>query len=443
MPTYKFDLDILNKLLGTYVDIINLSGGGIGLAAGSKLVLDKPTGSVQDYYDSANSRRVMTMGGNDALYLDATSLDTLGRLLKNPKGIGNSDGRAILFADQYDTLQDAINALPADGGTIILPPGYAETITTTILPVSNCAIICPSHDAVLTDGSAGGIIMIHLNGRDYITISGIKFVGKGSGKSSTGINARSGGGYAWAQHCLIERCWFHDCKYGIRSDFGRSLAYSTIRDCFGDGYADAVFLVSYCPYVLVQRCAVNSGTANYGFSTGGYDTGPLTFRDCHAVDVAKHGFSVGSSVIKNILFDGCMAYQAGQYGFNIYHPVRTLTGIPVKLNNCVAQKCGRHGFYFSGNLNNHVHAVCVACNAIDNSTASANTYSGFKITQRSDRIQLIGCRGKKEVGTDQKYGFDIDSGSSKCEVRGGTWYPNQTGTWLDNGTDTIIDARDD
>ena len=128
MSTYKFDLDTLNKLMGTYIDIVNLSGGGIGLAAGLKLILDKGTGNVGDYYDSGNSRRVMTMGGDDALYLDATALDILGRLLKNPKGLGGSDGKRFVFADQYAgaDMVTKIHAAAADvgsGGIVLVPPG--------------------------------------------------------------------------------------------------------------------------------------------------------------------------------------------------------------------------------------------------------------------------------------------------------------------------------
>jgi hypothetical protein len=129
MSTYEFDLDVLNKLTGTYIDIVNLAGGGIGLAPGLKLILDKGTGSVRDYYDPGNSRRVMTIGGADALYLDAASLNILGRCLKNPKGLGGADGKRILFAEQYpgDDMVSRIHAAADDGGegcTVIVPPGY-------------------------------------------------------------------------------------------------------------------------------------------------------------------------------------------------------------------------------------------------------------------------------------------------------------------------------
>ncbi len=190
MATYEFDLDVLNKLTGTHIDIVNLAGGGIGLAPGLKLIFDKGTGSVRDYYDSGSSRRVMTIGGADALYLDASSLDVIGRCLRNPKGLGGSDGKRIVFADQYpgDDMVTKIHAAADDageGGVVLIPAGtYSDCVT--FVPKKSVSYIggaCKSEDVtggdttLITDSGESNSIYSYYKNR--YTIRNMTFQGAG------------------------------------------------------------------------------------------------------------------------------------------------------------------------------------------------------------------------------------------------------------------------
>lgn len=365
----------------------------------------------------------------------------------SPKSLGGTLGKAIIYLGPngcYVGLQAAINDLGAAGGTVYILPGYTESTAVSIVPVPNCAIVCPSRDAVLTDGHATGLTagIIHLNAQNHITISGIKFVGLGSGKTSIGIRPRSGGGYASSEHCLIEHCWFYDCKWGIYESYGRGLIHSIVRDCYATGYAACAFLCGYSIDVTYERCYVDSATIVNGFNTGTYDVGPLVLRDCHVWNVSGDGFYIGVTVYKNLLLDGCTAYACGQYGFSFKHPNRAPDGIRYKAVNCTASLCKKHGWCFVGSAIEvrHCHATLTNCGAVDNGTLSANTYSGFKITVNCDRVQFQNCKGANETTANQKYGIDIDAGATKTEIRSGVWASNATGAWNDNGTDTVKDA---
>lgn len=161
------DLNNVPELYGTYLHFLNKPAGGIALSAGLKLILDKGTGDVCDYYDAQNSRRVMTIGGGDALRLDAASLDLLGRCLKNPKGLGGQSGQAAVFADQFNTVQDAVDALPSSGGIVLFPPD-TYTISSTVSPKSNTHFLGIGHVQLDWDGAADSYMFRNDSATDVV-----------------------------------------------------------------------------------------------------------------------------------------------------------------------------------------------------------------------------------------------------------------------------------
>lgn len=199
MPTYEFDLDILNKLLGTHLDIVNLAGGGIGLAPGIKLILDKGTGDVCDYYDSQNSRRVMTIGGSDALRLDVNSLDLLNRLIKNPSGIGGSTGRSIVFTSHYVAKNMRFETLMGDisAGAIVVVDADIE-----------CADISTGPDYVTIIGQGGKIYTTGdytiFRDMNYLEAFKVHFEGSNNVLETNNVMNEGGNGCTF-RDCLIEK----------------------------------------------------------------------------------------------------------------------------------------------------------------------------------------------------------------------------------------------
>jgi len=136
-----------------------------------------------------------------------SDLDMGGYSALKIKGLGGVVGNAVVYLGGasdlcYTTLAAAIAALPASGGTVCILPGYTETITASVVPVGNCAIICPTRDAVITVGGVGAAInMINMTGLSYITLNGVKLVGRYPTYNDVGIV----GGTAY---CEAINCYF-------------------------------------------------------------------------------------------------------------------------------------------------------------------------------------------------------------------------------------------
>jgi len=368
------------------------------------------------------------------------------------KGLGGVAGNAVVFLGGatdgcYTTLQAAINALPASGGTVYILPGYTENITASIVPVADCAIICPTRDAVITDTVGTlttGAIQAYsgTTGTDRVTIYGVNFTESGAGTTSVGVFAR----YA-PENWRIEECTFTNFSRGIQAVLAigaNGFVDTLIKRCiFTNCINDAIFVTGF-NRVLIDECrAYGGGTCDYGFSLSGLSR-DVTFRKCYAMNMQYDGFRATSywGLYGNNVFDDCVAYDNNRYGFNLYGNA-TAFRFPFILRTCRAELNSQHGFIFQGYNGKDCRAICTACVAVDNSYLTANGFSGFYLAATCDRIELIGCRAYKQARSEQKYGFEVVAGATKCEIRGGRWSPNQTGAWLDNGTDTILDCRDD
>lgn len=361
------------------------------------------------------------------------------------KQITAPDGTlAIVYAGSPEapTIQDALGKLVvAGGGTVFLPPGYTETITATITtPNDNVAIICPTRDAVITDGSAGGINMIDANGKDYCTIRGVKFVGLGAGKATKGITNLTGTAEFWH----ISWCWFHDCNFGLYTylyDFNNMLFE---RNYFTGHASWAIYIRQGGSYNVIRECKALNGTFTSGFLYIDWSSSYNLIQSCWVENCGSACFAFavpgqGRGGTRNII-DRCVASR-NQYGFYVYRYI--IAERFLELRSCLAYGNYKHGFLLSSDASPRgTPLLLTGCWAIDNSYTNNNVYSGFYIDGFEDRIMLQNCSAY-QIGYQQKYGFEIAAGATKCEVRGGVWSPNQTGSWLDNGTDTVIDARDD
>jgi hypothetical protein len=354
MSTYEFDLDVLNKLTGTHIDIVNLPGGGIGLAAGLKLILDKGTGNVRDYYDSGNSRRVMTIGGSDALYLDAASLDILGRCIKNPKGLGGADGRAAVFADRYagsdmgEKIQAAITALGATGGKVIVPPGSHFCSDAGSGYAVNMA------SKVVVEFLPGAIL--YANG-DFAAFH-----------FPTGIS-----------HAVLKNAYIDGNKVGNNTGvlFDTHAADCRVQDCYFYGLTQGVRCESWsaAPRNLVTGCKAQNCT--YGFHLIGLGS---WIKNCHAY-LCTYGFRIGyyGSAL------GCTAHDCTS-GFMTTHTTALLA-------DCHSYSC-TYGFR-PGVSYASVVVTCLGCSSNDDNYGFRCECSstGAYITV----IRILGCSGRNSV----------------------------------------------
>lgn len=307
MSTYEFDLDVLNKLTGTHIDIVNLPNGGIGLSPGIKLILDKGTGNVRDFYDSGNSRRVMTMGGSDALYLDATSLDLLGRHLKNPKGLGGADGKATVFADRYSgadmgvKIQAAITDLGATGGTVIVPPGNhtcSDAGSGYAINMASRVEVRFLHSARLT--AAGAFAAFNVpSGITDAKLTDAYIVGN-KVAGNTGVLFASG-----ATSFIIRGCYFTNLYCATKCSSWSHAPNNLVKESIAYNCQYGFCLVGLG--TRIQDCYARLCNS-FGFDIGYY----ASAHGCYAQDCA-YGFVARHS---NVLFADCHAYS-GTYGFSL------------------------------------------------------------------------------------------------------------------------------
>ena len=344
------------------------------------------------------------------------------------------------------TLQGAIDELSA-GGTVYILPGYTESTAVQIVPVDNLAVICPSRDAVITDTNGAlstGMFATYTGttGIDNVTLDGVHFI-------STGVAGTTRILYAdyTPTNWRIEHCVFEDCYYGFQGSgrgghMSNGFLDSVIRECRFYNCKIGIGTQAF-NRTLIDHCYLNGeGTGEWGVNIIGCRD--VIVRDTHVHNVKYDAFSIQSwsNLFGIIELRSCHAYDNNRYGFVVRGNTYAINA-SILLTGCRARRNSRHGFYFYGGGGVDARAICTNCRAIDNSYGTANGYSGFYLAGTCDRVELIGCRAYKESYAQQKYGFEIVAGATKCEVRGGVWSPNQTAAFLDNGTGTVIDARSD
>lgn len=199
--TTSTDLTIVGGQAGNAVTTANFStlighGAGATFATGNGVILigsgifavDTPLASTSNYINIEN---IITVTGTGTPSTSVT--DVAGAL--TAKSIDN-----LLFADQFASIQAAIDALPSTGGMVVLPPATTYTLTTGVSSSKpNVHLWAPSWGTVIKRGAALGGDLCLLNGAGSI-IEGMTFDGNGA-VNITG-NSEVGIGYA-AANCLI------------------------------------------------------------------------------------------------------------------------------------------------------------------------------------------------------------------------------------------------
>ena len=97
----------------------------------------------------------------------------------------------VIFADQFDTLSDAVNSLPDTGGVVLLPGGVTEPHIGTITKKNVCIMGVGNPDFLAdSTGLSGGSIVI---GPLIVDADGFKFISAGVDSGSAVCNSRYAG----------------------------------------------------------------------------------------------------------------------------------------------------------------------------------------------------------------------------------------------------------
>ena len=215
-------------------------------------------------------------------------------------------------------LQDAINALPSPGGTVIVGGQYrsgganVSTQDVTLQPLDSAA-------ELRADGSCGGGAPIVLNSSGNLTIDGLTLNGTGApaGCSDGVLVTGSSSGDLAFQNSAVATSWASD---GVEISSGASGSFSFSNSTFSNNGSDGISAegtvsVADCTFSgnTTNGVSVNSGTATIEdsvFSSNGYgvylNSGTLTLSGNDFDSNTNYGFTVagGSAVAYANNFSG-------------------------------------------------------------------------------------------------------------------------------------------
>ena len=229
--------------------------------------------------------------------------------------------------DDTAAIQAAINALPADGGTVLVPPGTYMIDTTRKVNLRSSMLLMMDPDAILKakPASVARHYILYVNGKTDVEIAGGQLLGERDTHTylTTGTDE-----------------WGH----GIQILGGRGV---TIRDlrvsrctgdgvCIGGGSSDVVIAnivstqnrrqglsITNCSNIRVHESEFShtQGTApECGIDLepdDGYTCSDVVIEDCRLNDNAKYGINIWKRVSR-VTIARCMIESNGSLGMSTY-----------------------------------------------------------------------------------------------------------------------------
>lgn len=315
----------------------------------------------------------------------------------------------FIFADQYSSIQAAHDALPAAGGTIVVPAGtYLTSGTSPVLSVtkSNFRLLGAGRGATIfafANSQASYLVAGGDGGLHDITVEGIEFDGRNlhpNGASPTVVAIQFAN--TGTHRITIRDCYIHDMP-GNNETFAINFGNLTSGVISG---------------VYVSNCR-GSGIALSGATA-------VTISDCIADACGWMGFTISSndasdSMSREITITNCVARNNALYGFNVESTEHS------SLSNLVAKGNGRWGFAFASSGVAGVpysrYITGSGLIAVNNSSASAGQYDGIIFsgngTAGTSNINLTGviCYDGR-TSKFQKYGVSSSGGTADNTVSG-------------------------
>lgn len=279
-----------------------------------------------------------------------------------------ADGQQSSAAANTTAIQDAIDSLGANGGTVVLPPGRGYITAPGITLPGRCGLRGAGHYAtilVLANGANCHMIKNHVStdgvtdpNAMFVEISDLGLDGAGAFQTGSGpyygiyLNTNPAGTIGGADPT-------NDATHRITNVYTRNTHDEGI---YHDGRSDSV--IAHCK---VSYAGGNAYTIRFDTHVVG----------CVAEKPAKAGFSIIGS---NAMLVNCKAYACGQdsSAFNGQSAVPNSGhgyivaggGIgEVQLVNCDAQQVSGHGFYLqSGSLGTVISGCSVGGASYSNGT---------------------------------------------------------------------------
>jgi parallel beta-helix repeat protein len=231
----------------------------------------------------------------------------------------------VVFVDgvTYTTIQDAIDALPATGGKVMIPEG-TYTLTTELTIPNNNITIEGTGDGTIIEASTN-ITLIDANNRTGINIHKVAF----SYNSAT-HTLRRGVDFTRVRNSKVTECNFTNCYYGVyMPSINGEAKFNIVSNNSFVGCLNGIYISSSAN--LAGNTTINgnvidgSGLFN---SNGIYITGNRATNNSVSNNIISDtydGISIMASAHKNSV-TGNTIETLGRYGINVQSNSNMISG---------------------------------------------------------------------------------------------------------------------
>lgn len=318
---------------------------------------------------------------------------------------------SVIYADQYSSIQAAHDALPAGGGTIIIPTGtYTTSGQSPILEVtkSNLRVIGAGRGATIFQWGtlSAGLPMFLIAGNTTnikdVTIEGIELTGAALPPVATtfaAVNFVNMG----TKRITLRDLYIHSMPGSVETFainlgnvMGGVIDGVYVSNCAGSGIG-----VSGSTAIAIANCVTDA---------------------CNLIGMTISSADASTQISSDISITNCISRRNGQHGFN-FESTEYLA-----LSGLVAEGNGRHGMAFgSSGVPGIIHTRYVSgagLAVIDNGGSSAGAYAGILIDANGDGTGPIGIHLSGVVATDNKttktqsYGVSCSANVTNCTING-------------------------
>ncbi|KKN28670.1 hypothetical protein LCGC14_0851820 [marine sediment metagenome] len=225
-------------------------------------------------------------------------------------GVGNVRiGQATFIvalddSGDFDSIQEAIDALPSTGGVVYIKEGTYDILTEIIINKSNVSLFGAGKSTIIR-GASGLSEIIDITDVDYISIRDLSFGWSGT----TGTRPLEAIDMENSTGTFIESCWIGSGIHGSAIVLTGTCTGTTIRNLNidGDGTHPQLGITLVGDDSLVQNCYINDAQTGIKTPVGGtYSRNRIIgciIRSCSSSGLGLIGFYDGA-IIGNCI-DAC------------------------------------------------------------------------------------------------------------------------------------------
>lgn len=312
---------------------------------------------------------------------------------------------------EYTSIQTALSALPAAGGTVFVKAGTYALAAALVVPAKARLVGEGRGTSIDYSGvaEAYGCLVADVAG---VTISDIQWAG-GAGKN--GIRLR-GDNDQNLQECRIERCRFTNGVNAVEimKDGGgvaRQVRRIRISDCdfagVGGVSASGIYSEAVIQDLWIGRCHFSGwGEVNLKHAihiVGAASAWRLTVADCHFEDNGAQAGAEEADVyvedVDEVVVSGVMSKSSGGPGISL----KTLNRL--SMSDCVVRSPAGAGFVLDAVVDGSVSGCHV----------SGSTDDGWQILN-SSKVRFAGCSADSAAGASR--GFELGAANAYLVFEG-------------------------